>query len=83
MIDDVQSAAKHDDREREFPPLDILLVEDSVVIRTVLAGLLERAEDGPEFRAQLEKQCQAVRTKLDPALEMQAWREVLYSLAST
>ncbi|HIK92601.1 MAG TPA: sensor histidine kinase [Planctomycetes bacterium] len=61
MIDDVQRAAKHDDREREFPPLDILLVEDSVVIRTVLAGLLEKhnivmAGDGLEAVTIMEKE---------------------------
>ena len=42
MIDDVPSTPKRDHKKREFLPLDILLVEDSVVIRTVLARLLEK-----------------------------------------
>jgi two-component system, sensor histidine kinase and response regulator len=57
---DIPRAAKSDDRQREFPPLDILLVEDSVVIRIALVGLLKRhnvvqAVNGAEAVAIMEK----------------------------
>ncbi len=41
-MDDVLSPTnRDDDKEREFAPLDILLVDDSVVIQKLLASLLE------------------------------------------
>jgi len=44
-----------------------------------LAALLERAENDPEFCAQLSEQCQTLRATLDPTREARAWQEILES----
>ena len=45
-----------------------------------LAVLLERAEVDADFYAQLSEQCQAIQATLEPARELQAWKEILDSL---
>ena len=60
MIDDILSTTSSEGEGCEFPPLDILLVEDSVVIRVALVGLLKRhnvvqAHNGAEAVAIMDK----------------------------
>jgi putative glycosyltransferase (TIGR04348 family) len=45
-----------------------------------LAQLLERAEKEPEWLRELGRRCRAVRTRLSPAREKAAWRELLTAL---
>src|SRR5262249_49173761 len=48
---------------------------------SALASLLDRAERDPQFVAELERRCRALRPVFAPARERAAWRALLAELA--